>query len=37
LYFTGIAGQAFSSLGTKTPRMQVKTDIAGYRAQMLKV
>ena len=35
LYFTGIAGQAFSSLRTKTPSMQVKTDIDGYRAQML--
>jgi hypothetical protein len=37
LYFTGIAGQAFSSLRIKTPWMQVKTDIDGYRAQMLKV
>jgi hypothetical protein len=31
LYFTGLAGQAFSSPRIKTPSMQVKTDIDAYR------
>jgi len=35
LYFTGIAGQAFSSLRTKTPWMQIKTDIDGYRLDQI--